>query len=257
MVSRFLAALYGLLCYLIFFATFVYAIAFVGNIRVPRSVDVGPEAPLLTAFVIDAILLSIFAIQHSVMARQWFKRAWTKIVPPVIERSTYVLFASSALILLFWQWRPITNTVWNLSSGILANVLWAGFALGWGIVLLSTFLISHFELFGLTQVLAYFSQTTHEPPAFRTPFLYKAVRHPLYMGFIIAFWSTPHMLLGHLFFAFMCTAYMLVAIQFEERDMIKFHGERYVEYRRSVSMIVPMPPRSHAEPRSGSRTVGK
>lgn len=257
MVSRILAVLYGIVCYLIFFATFLYAIAFVGNFRMPRSVDVGPPAPRVTALLIDAALLSIFAIQHSVMARQWFKRAWTKVVPPVIERSTYVLFASSALILLFWQWRPITNTVWNVPPGILANLLWAGFALGWGIVLLSTFLISHFELFGLSQVYAYFSQTTHQPPSFRTPFFYKAVRHPIYLGFTIAFWSTPHMTLGHLFFAFMCTAYMIVAIQFEERDMIKVHGERYVEYRRSVSMIVPMPPRSHAAPVSGSRSAGK
>ena len=240
MVPRILAVLYGAICYVIFFATFLYAIAFVGNIRVPRSIDVGPEAPLATALLIDAVLLAIFAVQHSVMARPWFKRAWTKVVPKPIERSTYVLFASAALILLFWQWRPITTTVWQVQSQAATTMLWVAFAAGWTIVLISTFLISHFELFGLRQVYEYFSKRSLPPLTFRTPFFYKAVRHPIYMGFTLAFWAAPHMTGGHAFFAFMCTAYMLTAIQFEEHDLIQVHGERYLEYRRNVSMILPI-----------------
>jgi protein-S-isoprenylcysteine O-methyltransferase Ste14 len=174
------------------------------------------------------------------MARQWFKRAWTKIVPPAIERSTYVLFASSALILLFWQWRPITTIVWDVQTPAYRTMLWVAFAAGWTIVLISTFLISHFELFGLSQVYAYFTNRPLGELTFGTPFFYKAVRHPIYMGFTIAFWATPHMTAGHAFFAFMCTAYMLVAIQFEEHDLIKMYGERYLQYRREVSMILPL-----------------
>jgi protein-S-isoprenylcysteine O-methyltransferase Ste14 len=259
MLGRILATLYGVVCYVIFFATFLYAIAFVGNIslgsmHVPRSIDVGPSASLTEALLIDAILLSIFAVQHSVMARAWFKRAWTRIVPQVIERSTYVLFSSLALILLFWQWRPITTTVWSVQSDIAAKLLWVAFAAGWAMVLVATFLISHFELFGLSQVWAFFTRKPIEPMQFRTPLLYKAVRHPLYLGFIIAFWATPHMTGGHAFFAFMCTAYMLVAIQFEERDLTRTFGETYTAYRRNVSMIVPIPKKSpSAEAKSAAK----
>jgi protein-S-isoprenylcysteine O-methyltransferase Ste14 len=249
MLGRTLATLYGAVCYVIFFATFLYAIAFVGNIsvgnmHVPRSIDVGPSASLAEALLIDAVLLSIFAIQHSVMARAWFKRAWTRIVPQVVERSTFVLFSSLALILLFWQWRPITTTVWSVQSEIGARLLWVAFAAGWAMVLISTFLISHFELFGLSQVWAHFTGKTIAPMQFRTPFFYKAVRHPLYLGFMIAFWATPHMTGGHAFFAFMCTAYMLVAIQFEERDLVRVFGDTYVAYRGRVSMIIPLPKKS-------------
>ena len=255
MVPRILAVLYGAVCYVIFFATFLYAIAFVGNIRVPRSIDVGPEATFTTALLIDAVLLSIFAVQHSVMARQWFKRAWTKIIPAAIERSTYVLFASSALILLFWQWRPITTIVWDVQTPAYRTMLWVAFAAGWAIVLISTFLISHFELFGLSQVYAYFKNRNLGELTFGTPFFYKAVRHPIYMGFTIAFWATPHMTGGHAFFAFMCTAYMLVAIQFEEHDLIKMYGERYLQYRREVSMILPIKrqPSTNTSARSASK----
>jgi len=244
MVQRIAAAVYGIICYIVFFATFLYAIAFVGNIRVPRSVDVGPNASTMEAFVIDALLLSLFAVQHSVMARQWFKRAWTRIVPQVIERSTYVLFASAALILLYWQWRPMTVTIWSVESSVLATLLWAAFAVGWGMVLVSTFLISHFDLFGLKQVYAYYAGKSYPPPKFTTPLFYKMVRHPIYFGFTVAFWATPHMTAGHLFFAFMCTAYMVVAIQFEERDLIRAHGARYETYRKSVSMLIPVPMRT-------------
>jgi methanethiol S-methyltransferase len=252
MLGRTLAVAYGVVCYLIFFGTFLYAIAFVGNIRVPRSVDVGPASPLAEALLIDAVLLSIFAIQHSVMARQWFKRAWTKIVPQVVERSTFVLFSSLALILMYWQWRPITNTVWSVENPIAVTLLWVAFAIGWAMVLLSTFMISHFELFGLSQVFAFFSKKPQELASFRTPLLYRVVRHPLYLGFMVAFWATPHMTVGHAFFAFMCTAYMLVAIQFEERDLVRAFGETYIGYRRRVSMIIPMPKKSPSEEAKGA-----
>jgi protein-S-isoprenylcysteine O-methyltransferase Ste14 len=255
MFGRVLATLYGAVCYVIFFATFLYAIAFVGNLNnvfVPRSIDVGPAASFVEALLIDAVLLSIFAVQHSVMARAWFKRAWTRIVPPAVERSTFVLFSSLALILLFWQWRPITTTLWSVRSDIGAKLLWVAFAAGWATVLISTFLISHFELFGLKQVWSNFTGKQIEPMKFRTPFFYNVVRHPLYLGFMIAFWATPHMTGGHAFFAFMCTAYMLVAIQFEERDLVRAFGDTYVAYRGRVSMIIPVPKKSPSAAAKGA-----
>jgi protein-S-isoprenylcysteine O-methyltransferase Ste14 len=253
MATRILGFVYGALCYLIFFATFLYAIGFVGggnlygagkSLIVPRSIDLSPDrgGPLALRLIIDALLLSVFAIQHSVMARAWFKRRWTQVVTPLLERSTFVLLASLALLLLFWQWRPIgtAQVIWDIQNSTGRLVLQLLFWIGWLIVLISTFLINHFDLFGLNQAWHYLKGTECSPPVFRTPGFYKGVRHPIYLGFIVAFWSTPRMSIGHLFFAVMTTAYMILAIQFEERDLIRAHGETYEDYRRHVSMLTPV-----------------
>jgi protein-S-isoprenylcysteine O-methyltransferase Ste14 len=237
-MNRLLGLIYGVLMYGVFLATFTYAICFVGNIAVPKTIDSGAESPLLLAVAINALLLVAFAIQHSVMARQGFKRVWTQVVPRQLERSTYVLAASLVLMLLLWQWRPIPQTVWEL-HGAAATVLSVTFWLGWAILLTSTFLINHFELFGLKQVWTYLRQNEHTETKFRTPSLYKVVRHPLYLGFVIAFWSAPRMSLGHLIFAIATTGYILLGIYFEERDLVKAHGEAYRKYRERVPMLVP------------------
>ncbi len=243
-MSRVLAAAYGAVCYLIFLATFLYAIAFVGDFLVPRTVDQGPAAGFGAALLINVVLLGVFAVQHSLMARPAFKRVWTRFVPEAIERSTYVLFTNAALILLYWQWRPILAPVWSVTSPVAAGVLQAVFWLGWGVVLASTFMISHFELFGLRQVWLNLSGQAAAPPVFRTPLLYGFVRHPIYLGFILAFWATPVMTGGHLLFALATTAYILIAIQLEERDLIGIFGDSYRAYRQKVSMLIPLPPRS-------------
>lgn len=240
MLGRITAFIYGVLCYLVFFGTFLYAVGFMGNLIVPKSIDSGRQGPLAEALLIDAGLLLLFAIQHSVMARQWFKRAWTRFIPEPVERSTYVLFSSLLLLLLFWQWRPLGGQVWNVENKVGQFVLLAGFATGWLLVLISTFLINHFDLFGLRQVYYYLRGWQYSPITFRTPALYRFVRHPLYLGWLLAFWSTPTMTVAHLFFAIATTAYILMAIQFEERDMIRFHGEAYRSYRQQIPMIIPL-----------------
>jgi methanethiol S-methyltransferase len=237
-MKRVLIFVYGLVSYAIFFVTFLYAIGFVGNLWVPRSIDSAPEAPLATALLINLVLLGLFAVQHSVMARPAFKRRWTRIVPPVAERSTYVLFSSVALIVLFAFWRPMGGTVWNIESPAGRAVLYALFAFGWGLVLVSTFVINHFDLFGLRQVWLQLVGKPYESPPFKTPMLYRIVRHPLYVGWFFAFWATPTMTIAHLVFALATSAYILIAIRLEERDLIDAYPE-YEDYRRRVPMLVP------------------
>jgi protein-S-isoprenylcysteine O-methyltransferase Ste14 len=239
------APVYGLLAYLIFFGSFLYAIGFVEGVAVPKTIDSGAVAPTMTAVIIDLALLGLFAVQHSLMARPAFKAWWTRIVPQPVERSTYVLFSSLILLLLCWQWRPLPQAIWTV-TGVWGQVLTAVSWLGFGIVLLSTFLLSHFELFGLSQVWSAMTGRTMAGSEFRTPLLYKVTRHPLYLGFVLAFWAAPVMSAGHLLFALATTGYILIAIQFEERDLIAAFGERYVAYRRTVSMLIPLPPRKGA-----------
>jgi methanethiol S-methyltransferase len=242
-MTRFLSFLYGLVAYVIFLGAFLYAIAFVSGsplpLALPKTIDIGPASPVVEAIIVNLLLMSLFALQHSIMARQGFKRWWTQFVSPAIERSTYVLFASLALILLMWQWRPITAVVWQVADPKLALAVQAISFLGWGIVLLSTFLINHFELFGLQQVVMNMAGRAVANPHFKTPLLYKVVRHPIYLGFIIAFWAAPVMTFGHLLFAAVTTAYIFVGIALEERDMITLFGDEYRRYRQKVGMLMP------------------
>jgi protein-S-isoprenylcysteine O-methyltransferase Ste14 len=232
--------LYGVIAYSLFLGSILYAIAFVGNMPVPKTIDSGDAGPLAPAVIIDILLLGIFAIQHSVMARPAFKRWWTRFVPEPVERTTYVLLASLALVLLFWQWQPIQQPIWTVTDPIGVFVTQTISLFGWALVVISTFLINHFELFGLRQVYARLRGQTLPPPVFKTPFLYKRVRHPIYLGFLLAFWSTPAMTAGHLLFAIGTTGYILIGITLEERDLIALFGDQYRRYREQVSMLIPL-----------------
>jgi protein-S-isoprenylcysteine O-methyltransferase Ste14 len=238
-IARLGALLYGIAAYLVFFATFVYAIGFVEDMAVPKTIDHSAAAPLPHAVLINLVLMTIFALQHSVMARPQFKRWWTRLVPRSVERTTYVLLASLALALLLWQWRPLPATVWHIVDPRLAIGLTILSFVGWLLVLSSTFLINHFELFGLQQVTNHLAGRDMPAPRFRTPLFYRFVRHPIYLGFIIAFWATPTMSVGHLLFAAVTTGYILVGIWLEERDLIAVFGEEYRRYRQRVSMLIP------------------
>jgi len=238
-----LILLFGIVAYLIAMASIAYAIGFVGNYWVPKSIDSGSVGPLGEALVVNVLLLGLFAIQHSGMARRGFKKALTAVVPEPIERSTYVLLSALILWLLYWQWRPITDEIWRVDTPIGSTLLQSVYFIGWGIVLLSTFLISHADLFGLKQVSDHWLGKDAAEPEFKTPALYKIVRHPIYLGFILAFWATPVMTLGHLLFAVGTTGYILIGIFLEERDLVTTFGESYETYRKRVSMLIPWPPR--------------
>ena len=239
-MTRLAAFLYGVACYLFFAITFFYFMAFIANVIVPRTVDDGPPAPVWLAVLIDFALVLVFALQHSVMARQGFKRWWTKAVPETLERSTYVLASSLALALLMWQWRPIPHLVWRIADPGLGNAILALALLGWLMVGGSTFLISHFELFGLAQVTRPLLGREAQPAKLRTPLFYRLVRHPLYLAFLIAFWAAPIMTVGHLIFAGLATTYIMVGVALEERDLIAFFGEEYRQYRARVPMLLPL-----------------
>jgi protein-S-isoprenylcysteine O-methyltransferase Ste14 len=237
--ARAAAFLYGFVVYSFFFVTFLYAIGFVTGLIVPKTLDVGASAPLAEALIVNLALMTLFALQHSIMARKGFKRWWTKFVPTAIERSTYVLFATAALALLIWQWRPIQGVVWQVADPRWATAVLGVSLFGWFLVLVSTFLINHFELFGLHQVFNNLRGRSMPPARFKAPLLYKLVRHPIYLGFIIAFWAAPIMTVGHMLFAAVTTAYILLGIVLEERDLVDQFGDDYRRYRRQVSMLVP------------------
>ena len=241
MLSRLIIFLYSVVCYAVGFVALVYAIGFVGNIIVPKSIDSGTPADWNTALLYNLPLLGLFAIQHSVMARQGFKRVWTRIVPQAAERATYVLASGAALLLLYWQWKPLPETVWQVGDANAAAGLTGLYFAGWAIVFLSTFLINHFELMGLQQGFDNLRGAEPQPQRFRTPFFYKLVRHPIYTGLLIVFWSTPQMTQGHLLFALATTGYIFIGIFFEERDLVSFFGDTYRNYRRAVPMVIPLP----------------
>ena len=238
-MKRVLFLLYGVISYFAFFGTILYAIGFTGNLFVTKSIDGEPQTSLTSAILIDASLLLLFALQHSIMARPAFKRWWTKFVPQPLERSTFVLLASLCLMLMMWQWQPIGGVVWSVKDETLKTILLIAYLLGWGIVFLSTFLINHFDLFGLRQTWLYFSGKPYTELPFRVPFLYRFVRHPLYFGFLIAFWSTSVMTFTHLLFAVLTTGYIFTAITLEEKDLVTHFGDKYVKYKQRIPKIIP------------------
>ncbi len=244
-MQRTLAMAYGGLCYLVFFLTFLYLIGFNGNLLVPKGVDDGTVIGTLPALLVNLVLIALFGMQHSVMARPGFKAAWTRVVPVAIERSTFVLFASLLLVLMFWQWRPMPQVIWDLRGGPVEALLWLVFACGYLLVLLSTFVIDHFDLFGLRQVWFNFRDKSYHHPGFKVTFFYKFVRHPLYLGFIMAFWAAPLMTLGHLVFAAGMTSFILIAVRYEERDLAATLGDDYRRYQQRVPMLVPRPGSIH------------
>ena len=241
------ALIYGVVAYGFTLVALLYLIGFVGNLIVPKSIDSGMAGPLLQSVVVNALLIALFALQHSVMARQGFKRWWTRIVPHSVERSTYVLFASFALLILYWQWQPIPALVWTVPNPTAAAVLDGIFWLGWVVLVASTFLLSHFELFGLAQVFARLFGKQLPDAKFRAPLLYRHVRHPIYLGVLLAVWATPAMSVGHLLFAVMNTGYILIGIQLEERDLIRQFGDQYRRYRQRAAMLVPLPGRKFTD----------
>lgn len=247
-MSKFLTLVYGVAVYLLFFATFLYLIGFVTGVPGLKTVDTGAAGDAGTAILVDLFLLALFGIQHSVMARRGFKAWWTRIVPQAAERSTFVLATTCVVALLIWQWRPIPDVVWAVDGQVAQYALLGLAGLGWGMLLLATFLINHFELFGLQQVFNHWRSRSFEPPAFRTPALYKLVRHPIYLGFIMGFWAAPRMTMGHLLFAIAMTGYIFIGILFEERDLVARFGDEYRRYRQRVPMILPFAARRNATP---------
>lgn len=240
---QFLYFIYGITCYIIFFGTFLYAIGFVGNFFVPKSMDVGAAVPFVEALITNLLLLGVFAVQHSVMARKSFKEKWAKIIPAALERNTYVLLSSLALILLFWYWKPMGDEIWDVSGTTLGNALVAISLIGWLTVLVSTFLIDHFELFGLKQAYSTLTGKTFKSSGFKTPGPYQFVRHPIYFGFTIAFWATPVMTTAHLLFAIATLGYTIIGVFLEEKDLVATFGEDYKKYKSKVSMLFPLPPK--------------
>lgn len=243
-VGKTLTLVYGTLSYLIFLFTILYAIGFVGNLMVPKTIDSGPAVSFPRALLIDLVLFGLFALQHSVMARPAFKRWWTRYIPQPMERSTYVLCASLFLLLLYWQWLPVRGDIWNVGNPIGYWMLFGLYGFGWLIVFVSTYLINHYDLFGLRQVYGHWQARPYTEMPFRTPALYKWVRHPMMVGVLIAFWATPRMTAGHLIFSLATTAYILVGLHLEERDLLAIYGETYQHYRQRVRMLLPLPKKS-------------